>query len=106
MARKNYDGCQQRVLMAIGLMERITMDEPLDVQINLIKAFCNGTIKGSNEQTKRDDLLSAIMKIENIADNLMTAADYLKSAAVEVQRRLEAQTSQQSMPSPESKVKN
>lgn len=90
MRRIQYDGVQQRILMAIGLLERITIDEPLDVQINIIKTFCNTTIKGGNDQTKRDDLLSAIKKLEIIAENLMVSADYLKGSVVEIQKRLEA----------------
>jgi hypothetical protein len=55
-------------------------DEPLDAQINIIKCFCNNTIKGASDQTKRDDLLSAIKKLEQIAENLLIAGDYLKAS--------------------------
>jgi hypothetical protein len=89
MRKIQYDLVQQRILMAIGLMERITLDEPLDVQINIVKAFCNNTIKGGSDQTRRDDLLSAIKKVEQIAENLMISSDYLKAAAVDLQKKLE-----------------
>lgn len=95
-----YDNVQQRILMAIGLMERITIDEPLDVQINIIKAFCNNTIKGASDQTKRDDLLSAIKKLQQIADNLLIAGDYLKGSVMEIQKRLEDVKTAPASPTP------
>jgi len=89
MRKIQYASVQQRILMAIGIMESVTIDEPLDAQINIIKTFCNDTIKGSSDQTKRDDLLSAIKKIEQIAENLFISADFLKASVIEIQKRLD-----------------
>jgi hypothetical protein len=68
------------------VLERLVFDESLDVQMGLIKAVCNNTIKGGSSQTRRDDILSAIKRINQIADNLTTAAEFLNEATSEIGR--------------------
>ena len=86
MPKIDFDTTQQKIILAIGVMERLIFDESLDVQINLIKNVCNNTIKGSSSQSRRDDLLSAVKRLQQISDNLITAAEYLNEATAEIGR--------------------